>query len=413
MYDYRKLRREFYSQIPDFWSDINDAEYSLFHVLPLKVELVDRVKQATETMSAIYSKTARLLRQLPENQLLSLGFPAESLPYILMKQIFPDTIIGRFDFVDTPDGLKLLEFNSDTPTFIKECFKINGLVADKFGFSDPNKDAEALLASAINKAILESVRLVAGNRLPNVVFTAHHNHVEDWNTVSYLSEFCHVEHQLIPLEELRLTDDALIDSDGLPIDVLYRQTYPLEHMLEDKDPQTDEKTGIKLLELVKRGKLAILNPLSAFLLQPKTIQALIWGLAEEGSFFSEEECKAIQSYMLPTYLEADSFIGSTAFVKKPSLGREGDTITIYDKDHSELLKNCIRTYENETAVFQQYIPLPSVHLETEKGEEELSYLIGSFTIAGKASAIGVRAGEKITGNESYFLPVGIHSKEEN
>ncbi|SFA72848.1 MULTISPECIES: glutathionylspermidine synthase family protein [unclassified Bacillus (in: firmicutes)] len=412
MNDYQKQRREFYRQLPDFWSDINDAEYSLFHVLPLKKELIDKVKLATETMMAIFSKTARLLRQLPEEQLLDLGFPTESLAFIKMKQFFPETIIGRFDFVNTTDGLKLLEFNSDTPTFIKECFKINGVVARKFGFSDPNRNEEALLASAINKAILESAKLVAGNAQPNVVFTAHHDHVEDWNTIRYLSGFCNVEHQLIPLQNLRISDDALIDSDGLPIDVLYRQTYPLEHMLEDKDPITDDKTGIKLLELVKRGKLAILNPPSAFLLQPKTIQALIWGLAEASRFFTKEECEAIKTYMLPTYLEADAFLGSTAFVKKPSLGREGDTITIYDQNHCELLKNKIRTFENETAVFQQYISLPKIRLETEKGEEELSYLIGSFTIAGKSSAIGVRAGEKITGNESYFLPVGIHSKEE-
>ncbi len=34
-----------------------------------------------------------------------------------------------------------------------------------------------------------------------------------------------------------------------------------------------------------------------------------------------------------------------------------------------------------------------------------------FLIAGKASSIGIRAGEKITGNESYYLPVGINKEE--
>ena len=32
-------------------------------------------------------------------------------------------------------------------------------------------------------------------------------------------------------------------------------------------------------------------------------------------------------------------------------------------------------------------------------------------IAGKASSIGIRAGEKITGNESYYLPVGIKRRK--
>ncbi len=36
-----------------------------------------------------------------------------------------------------------------------------------------------------------------------------------------------------------------------------------------------------------------------------------------------------------------------------------------------------------------------------------------FLIVGKASSIGIRAGEKITGNESYYLPVGIKRRGKN
>ena len=36
--------------------------------------------------------------------------------------------------------------------------------------------------------------------------------------------------------------------------------------------------------------------------------------------------------MLPTYLEPDLFLGKGSFVQKPSFGREGDTITIRDKE---------------------------------------------------------------------------------
>ena len=43
--------------------------------------------------------------------------------------------------------------------------------------------------------------------------------------------------------------------------------------------------------------------------------------------------------------------------------------------------------------------------------EKLSYVFGSFLIAGKPSSIGIRAGEKITGNESYYLPVGIKKED--
>jgi hypothetical protein len=38
--------------------------------------------------------------------------------------------------------------------------------------------------------------------------------------------------------------------------------------------------------LTKDLLLFIINPLSAFLLQPKSIQCLIWGLAEEEAFYT-------------------------------------------------------------------------------------------------------------------------------
>lgn len=411
MSSYKNNRRSFYSNFPNFWYDLYDAEYSLYHVLGINQEVIKELKQATYRMGLIYDKTARLLRQLSNDQLLDLGFPSATLPYLKLKTIYPETVIARFDFVATEDGFKLLEFNSDTPTFIMECFQINGKVANHFGVQDPNHNSESLLSSAITKAVMESSKSIVGDRRPNVVFTAHHSHKEDWNTISYLSKLCGVDNQILSLSALQITDEALVDTKGLPIDVLYRQTYPFEHLIEDKDPITGEKVGLRLLDLVRKKKLTIVNPPSAFLLQPKAVQALIWGLAQEKEYFTNEERQWISNYMLPTYLEADALISQTPFVQKPSLGREGDTVTIFDKKNNILSQNNIQTFREEMPVFQQYVPLPQVCLETEKGTEKLSYLFGSFLIAGKPSAIGVRAGEKITANESYFLPVGIQFEE--
>ena len=46
-------------------------------------------------------------------------------------------------------------------------------------------------------------------------------------------------------------------------------------------------------------------------------------------------------------------------------------------------------------------------LGNRKRDRETVICVWSVLIAGKASSIGIRAGEKITGNESYYLPVGI------
>ncbi|KXY31874.1 glutathionylspermidine synthase [Bacillus cereus] len=410
MSQYIKKRKEFYSNYPHFWSDLYECEYSLFHVFPITEQTMKQLQVATERMGKIFFKTARILRNLSNEQLLELGFPTASLPFIRLKGMYPESVISRFDFALTEDNrIKMLEFNSDTPTFIVECFQMNGKVCEELGYDDPNANQERLLSSGITKAVMEFTK---GMEDPNVVFTAHPEHIEDWNTTMYLSGLCHVENKVMPMTELRITDDALVDRDGIPIDVLYRQTYPIEDLIEDQDPETGDLVGVELLQLVKEGKLFIINPLSAFLLQPKSIQCLIWGLAEEGAFYTSEEQKWIKEYMLPTYLEPDLFFGKSPFVQKPSFGREGDTITIRDKDTNVIIQNAHETYKSSLPIFQKYTDLPVVFLETEKGIEKLSYVFGAFLIAGKASSIGIRAGEKITGNESYYLPVGI-KKEEN
>ncbi|QWG27515.1 glutathionylspermidine synthase [Bacillus mycoides] len=410
MSQYIKKRKGFYSNYPHFWSDLYECEYSLFHVFPITEQTIKQLQLATERMGKIFFKTARLLRDLSNEQLLELGFPDASLPFIRLKGMYPESVISRFDFALTDDNrIKMLEFNSDTPTFIVECFQMNGKVCEKLGYDDPNANQERLLSSGITKAVMEFTK---GMEDPNVVFTAHHEHIEDWNTTMYLSGLCHVENKVMPMTELRITDDALVDRDGVPIDVLYRQTYPIEDLIEDQDPETGDLVGVELLQLVKEGKLFIINPLSAFLIQPKSIQCLIWGLAEEGAFYTSEEQKWIKEYMLPTYFEPDLFLGKSPFVQKPSFGREGDTITIRDKDTNIMIRNAHETYKSSLPIFQKYTELPVVFLETEKGIEKLSYVFGAFLIAGKASSIGIRAGEKITGNESYYLPVGI-KKEEN
>ncbi|WOA65049.1 glutathionylspermidine synthase family protein [Bacillus mycoides] len=410
MSQYIRDRKEFYSKYPNFWSDLYECEYSLFHVFPITEQTMKQLQVATERMGKIFFKTARILRNLSNEQLLELGFPTASLPFIRLKGMYPESVISRFDFALTEDNrIKMLEFNSDTPTFIVECFQMNGKVCEELDFDDPNANQERLLSSGITKAVMEFTK---GMEDPNVVFTAHPEHIEDWNTTMYLSRLCHVENKVMPMTELRITDDALVDRDGVPIDVLYRQTYPIEDLIEDQDPETGDLVGVELLQLVKEGKLFIINPLSAFLLQSKSIQCLIWGLAEEGAFYTSEEQKWIKEYMLPTYLEPDLFFGKSPFVQKPSFGREGDTITIRDKDTNIMIRNAHETYKSSLPIFQKYTELPVVFLETEKGIEKLSYVFGAFLIAGKASSIGIRAGEKITGNESYYLPVGI-KKEEN
>lgn len=54
--------------------------------------------------------------------------------------------------------------------------------------------------------------------------------------------------------------------------------------------------------------MKIINPPAAFLMQNKSVLALIWQLYEEEVFFEEEERGIIQKYFLPTYFTNKTFI---------------------------------------------------------------------------------------------------------
>lgn len=405
-----RRREEFYAPLrKNFWPELYDMEYALLDVHLMSREEVDEIRLASERMGKIFAKTAAMLRQADDKVLWELDFPEETYRFIRMKTIGPESVIARVDLAKTPQGYKVLEINADTPTFIKECFNINSLVCRELGAGDPNHGLEGELAGAVRTAIIDSYKYIGGSGMPYVVFTSHGDHIEDKYTALYLMELSGlVNATYCPLDGLRIDETGLYDAYDRKIDILYRQTYPIEHLIHDRDPKTGFNVGSMLLNHIVGRKLAVVNPPSAFLLQSKGVQVVIWGLHEEETFFTDEEHEWIELYMLPTYFEEDWFLEDReAYVKKPCFGREGDTIEIFHPDGSLMHADKNRSYTDSAPVFQKFTELPKTTIKTMEGEKEAHLLTGCFLINGKASAIGIRAGHVITDNASYYLPAGI------
>lgn len=403
---HEEKRQNLYSTIDRFWHDLNGEPYALYDVYAMTYQEIKALKEITEKIVSVYDKTAELLRIMPDESLIQLGIPELSLPYLRRKALPTKSIIRRLDLVKTKDGWKHFEINADTPTFIKECYHVNAIVAKHFGFHDANGGTQKQLSEAIRSAIFQSH---TGDFFPKVVFTAHDTHEEDWNTSHYLGELSKIPHEIIALDKLRILKNVgLFTPNGEKIDVLYRQTYPIEFLVEDQSEQ-GTFVGVELMKLVNQGKLAVINPLSAFLLQSKAVQALIWGLHEVShDFFSVEEHDTIQKHFIPTYLDNEVFLERRKkYVTKPVFGREGDTVVIFDEIGNVSNQTPNKTYDNQLKVYQEYVELPKSEVMTPYGKYESYLLFGSFIIGNEASAIGIRAGRKITGNEAWFLPIGI------
>ncbi|HVJ49907.1 glutathionylspermidine synthase family protein [Desulfitobacterium sp.] len=405
--NYPEVREQFYGSIREVfsWDWIDGNEYGLAVMHYITPEFRKEVAYATEELGKIYAKAVLMVQRSPDNLLEMLGIPREAFSAIRLP-IMPEipTLIGRFDFANTSQGIKMLEFNADTPTSVVEAFYANGKACEFFGAGDPNQGMERELTPAFQKIVKRYQEL--GYQTENIVFSSLDWHEEDRGTVHYLLKMSGLPGHFVPLEDLRVIEDelyALIEGEYRKVDVWYR-LHALEKLAEEKD-EDEYPTGAHVLDLIARGKLAIINPPAAFIAQTKALQALIWGLHEAKGFYTDSEQEIIERYMLPTYME-NPFLGQEAFVAKPIYGREGGAVSIFQVDGSVLEKDQDELYWEQPMIYQKFVEMEEVESMTVSGPYKGRLLWGSFLIGGKASALSARIGERITGNLSFFLPSG-------
>lgn len=407
---YQALRGEFYSRHPEFWNSLDGTEFALYGHQPVSGATIGTIRAAAEGLGMIYEKVGRLLRNAGDDSLLQLGIPSNALN--LSKMTIPgmwDTVIGRFDFAVNNGQVKMLEFNSDTPTFIVETHKMNRLICDEFGVRNPNKHGDLILSTGLYEAIIAGMASLdkPKSETMHVAFVAYGDHFEDSETAKYLMDLARlsegVKKSFVPIQDLRIFDDGVYDAHGNKIDVMYR-LYPIEYLCEDV---ASEDGGVHIgelfFDLVIRRKLAIINPPSAFLIQGKAVQAAIWGLYEANTYFDDNDRKIIEEYMLPTYL--DNVFTKDVYVEKAVYGREGNTVKIIDPKDNRVIDNSGEDYGYQLKVYQKYMELPVFSVETEAGYQNLSTIMSCFLIGGKAGAVGLRGGGLITNNISYYIPI--------
>ena len=178
---------EIYGEVEDFWPDLFQTEYALYDMCYFTQGEIAEIRMTTNRAGRIFFKTAKLLREATDSTLKQLDLPNEVLPFVRHQGLPVESVIARLDLVQTNEGYKVLEINSDTPTFEKEVFQVNSHMAKHFKAMNPNQGLEGELGSAVRKAVIESaIRLKREE--PYIVFTSHEDHKEDYGTTCYLME---------------------------------------------------------------------------------------------------------------------------------------------------------------------------------------------------------------------------------
>ena len=168
---YHTKRQQFYGEMKDFWANLYGEEYALYDVSLLTKDEAAHIRLISERIGAIFFKISSLLRKVPDETLLEMGFPKETLSFTRLKTLPVDSVISRLDLIPHGESYKCIEINTDTPTFIKELFSVNSMICKEFGVQNPNDGMESIL----RKAVYDSVYNSTNKKSPHIVFTANTN----------------------------------------------------------------------------------------------------------------------------------------------------------------------------------------------------------------------------------------------
>ncbi|BCD02777.1 glutathionylspermidine synthase (plasmid) [Bacillus cereus] len=383
------------------WSSLleNDewCQYMSTGIKRIKKEEYNNIIEATELVKIIFQKVYKYLLESHEG-FLQLKLPTELWEVTRTNYDVLFSYFTRFDFIVANNEIKLIEINADTPTGYLEPSVANQVLCDHHQVINPNC-IEEKLEKTWHK-IISDYEL---DPQDVIHFTSYDWHEEDYQTVKFIQQYCPQPSDYVGIQSIIVADDGLYTPDGVKIKYLYR-LYPLEYLLEDKD-YSGKSIGLMFLDHIAQGRVKIINPPSAFLIQNKGVLALIWQLHEQNKWFTEQENKIIEKYFLPSYFSKDKFEENDIdYVKKATFGREGGGVSIIN-DGKEVAADKTPYYEQQHKIYQKYIEMPDCTIDTWDGDYTGKLLIGSHLIGGEPAGLFLRVGEKITGNLSMFIGV--------
>ena len=293
-------------------------------------------------------------------------------------------LYGRFDFAGGLDGvpIKLLEFNSDTPTMLLETAIIQWAMLKKNGYDDSKQ------FNNIHLSLLENFqRLVTLEENIEkfdeyyegwkILFSSVKGSSEDENTVRYLMSIAKeagFECEFAYIDEVEFDEE-----DGIFYkDVEYEYFFKLVPW-EDIAIEEGELASI-MTKIVQNKKAIILNPAYTLMFQSKAMLAILWELFPNHPLLLEASFEPLEDI---------------AYVEKPFFGREGGNVTIYEDDGT-IVEQSDGEYDEFSKIYQEFAQL-------NQDEEGNIYQAGVF-FAYEGCGLGFRVSKSlILDNHSRFV----------
>ncbi len=300
------------------------------------------------------------------------------------------SLYGRFDFSYNNDQLKLLELNFDTAISLYEASIFQLLWFEDLRASGKlPEDCDQF--NVIHEQLLRAFSGVAGGEIA-IHFTSMEHSEEDEDTTKYLQScavLAGVPSKFMHLHELGYDEAGnLIDKEGLTIRNLFK-LYPWEYLFEEDEEIARARGKSVLGPILEEGRTSFIEPVWKTILSSKGILPILWEMAPDCPWL-------LESYFEDAPQAAE--LKKQPHVRKPLFGREGGSISIIYP--SEPAKSFVNpgVYGKEGFVVQALHPLPKF--------EDHHVLVGSWSIAGRAAGVGIRADLSpiTTGMHCLFVP---------
>jgi glutathionylspermidine synthase len=296
-----------------------------------------------------------------------LGVPPAAVPAIVQSWERDDfSLYGRFDLAFDGQGpAKLLEYNADTPTALVEA-----AVAQWFWLQDVHPESDQF--NSIHERLIEAWRRWSGT---TIHFSSVKDNPEDEQTVLYLRDTCAqagVDTRAVFIDDIGWDERVrgFVDLAGTRITHAFK-LYPWEWLWH-------EEFGAHLVH----EPVQWIEPAWKMLLSNKGLLPILWELFPG------------HPNLLPAYESAEP-LGSSRYVRKPKLSREGANVAWVEGGVA--VEETSGDYGEEGHVFQAAVDLPDF--------DGNRAVCGVWVVDHEPAGLGIREDtRRITGNLSRFVP---------
>lgn len=282
------------------------------------------------------------------------------------------SLYGRFDLAYDGTTLKMLEFNGDTPTGLLE-----GSLAQWHYLHESATlpDAWRQQNNALHDTLVNHWRSLYPKDTLVHFTTSRRYGAEDWGNVVYLMNTA-LEAGLcvkdICLEDIGVRQGQFVDLQEQPIERIFK-LYPWEWLMQDE-----------FAKFLSTSQTTWLEPAYKMLLSNKAMLVALWRLFPNHPLL-------LEAHATPERL------GGGKFCQKAILGREGQSIYVYQDGQASLAKGSLADARLSSlgSIYQKWIDLPNF--------DGFYPVIGSWVVGGQACGMSIREDPNvITGDNAHF-----------